>query len=190
MHGSATSKFAHAASPGMERGDGSMPVLSAAARRCSTHATALLAVLWNLSFSAALRADDYPLPPSGDVRVASGRAIQYTIHFDRNSLRNSLRVGDSLIALTSSETLLRFELPTFHLARAHRCRRSHVRGARRERRAPRRIGRRSCVPDQPPYARPDNLGHAARRGALGRLGQRDGQTRGRSRRYDSSHQKC
>jgi hypothetical protein len=78
---------------------------------------ALIAVSASLSLGAALRADDPPLPPTGEVRLESGRIAQYTIHFDRNSLRNSLRVGDSLIALTSSETLLRFELPTFRLAR-------------------------------------------------------------------------
>ncbi len=39
------------------------------------------------------------------------------LHFDRNSLRDSLRLGNGLIALTSSGSLLRFELPTVRLVR-------------------------------------------------------------------------
>ena len=36
------------------------------------------------------------------VRLASGRVVDYAIHFDRNSLDDSVRVGGGLIALTSS----------------------------------------------------------------------------------------
>ncbi|MFO0951200.1 MAG: hypothetical protein U0835_08620 [Isosphaeraceae bacterium] len=46
-----------------------------------------------------------------------GRVADYTIHFDRNSLRESVRLGDGLIALTSSGTLLRFDLPDVRLVR-------------------------------------------------------------------------
>ena len=56
-------------------------------------------------------------PPTGEARLASGRAVHYTIHFDRNSLRDSPRIGDGLIALLSSGTLLRFDLPGIHLVR-------------------------------------------------------------------------
>jgi hypothetical protein len=63
------------------------------------------------------RADDSPRTPSDEIRLASGRLINYTIHFDRNSLRASVRVGDGLIALTSSGVLLRFELPAVRLVR-------------------------------------------------------------------------
>ena len=62
-------------------------------------------------------ADEPPRPPTGEVRLGSGRVVDYTIHFDRNSLRDSLRLGDGLIALTSSGTLLRFELPAVRLVR-------------------------------------------------------------------------
>ncbi len=65
------------------------------------------------------RADEPTGPPTGKVRLAGGRVIEYTVPFDRNSLQDSLRVGDSLIALTSSGALLRFELPEVRLAREH-----------------------------------------------------------------------
>ncbi|WP_254053384.1 hypothetical protein [Singulisphaera sp. GP187] len=57
------------------------------------------------------------MPPQGEVRLASGRVVEYTIHYDRNSLRASVRLGNDLIALTNSGTLLRFELPTVRLVR-------------------------------------------------------------------------
>jgi hypothetical protein len=79
--------------------------------------SALLAVLYCLYLAAILRGDERPMPPSGEVRLGSGRVVNYTIHFDRNSLRDSLRVGDGLIALTSSGALLRFELPAVRLVR-------------------------------------------------------------------------
>jgi hypothetical protein len=83
----------------------------------STLRRALLAVFWGVSLNATLRGDEWTPPPSGEVRLASGRVVDYTIHFDRNSLRDSLRVGDALIALTSSGALLRFELPAVRLVR-------------------------------------------------------------------------
>jgi hypothetical protein len=78
---------------------------------------ALLAVLWGVFLNAILRGDEWAPPPSAEVRLASGRAVEYAIHFDRNSLRDSVRVGDGLIALTSSSVLLRFELPAIRLVR-------------------------------------------------------------------------
>src|SRR5438552_466736 len=77
----------------------------------------LLAVLCGVSLTAVLWADEPPRPPTGEVRLDSGRVVDYTIHFDRNSLRDSLRLGDGLIALTSSGTLLRFDLPAVLLVR-------------------------------------------------------------------------
>jgi hypothetical protein len=67
--------------------------------------------------TATLRGDDSPRPPVGEIRLASGRVAQYTIHFDRNSLRDSIRSGHGLIALSTSGTLLRFELPAVRLTR-------------------------------------------------------------------------
>lgn len=78
---------------------------------------ALLAVLCGLAPAAALRADEPPRPPAGQLRLESGRVVDYAIHFDRNSLRDSLHLGDGLIALTTSGSLLRFELPSLRLAR-------------------------------------------------------------------------
>ncbi|MGC8643053.1 MAG: hypothetical protein ACP5XB_24605, partial [Isosphaeraceae bacterium] len=77
-----------------------------------------LAMLSCVAFGAP-RADELSKAPSGEARLTSGRVVHYTIHFDRNSLRDSLRIGDGLIALTSSGTLLRFELPDVRLVREH-----------------------------------------------------------------------
>ncbi|HZW33075.1 MAG TPA: hypothetical protein VFF52_20330 [Isosphaeraceae bacterium] len=74
-------------------------------------------VLCGAALTAMLRADELPRPPTGEVRLEGGRVVTYTIHFDRNSLRDSLPLGDGLIALTSSGTLLRFELPAVRLVR-------------------------------------------------------------------------
>jgi hypothetical protein len=77
----------------------------------------LLAVLCSVSLTVVLWADEPPRPPTSEVRLGSGRVVDYTIHFDRNSLRDSLRLGNGLIALTSSGALLRFELPEVRLIR-------------------------------------------------------------------------
>jgi hypothetical protein len=66
---------------------------------------------------AILKADQPPKVQTLDVRLASGRAATCTIHFDRNSLQASIRVGNGLIALTTSGALLRFELPAIQLIR-------------------------------------------------------------------------
>jgi hypothetical protein len=79
--------------------------------------SALVAVLFGLFPAASLRGDERPRPPSGEVRLGNGRVVDYTIHFDRNSLRDSVRVGDGLIAVTSSGALLQFELPAVRLVR-------------------------------------------------------------------------
>ena len=79
--------------------------------------TILIAFFCGLCQGLNLRADEPPGPPSGEVRLGNGRIVDYTIHFDRNSLRNSQRLANSLIALTSSGTLLRFDQPTVRLGR-------------------------------------------------------------------------
>jgi hypothetical protein len=78
---------------------------------------ALLAALLGVFLNAILRRGEWPKPLSGEVRLESGRVVDYTIPFDKNSLRGSVRVGDGLIALTSSGVLLRFELPAVRLVR-------------------------------------------------------------------------
>jgi hypothetical protein len=77
----------------------------------------LLAALCDVASPLALRADEPPSPPTGEVRLGGSRVATYSIHFDRNSLRDSLHLGDGLIALTSSGNLLRFELPAVRLVR-------------------------------------------------------------------------
>jgi hypothetical protein len=77
----------------------------------------LLAALMGVFLNAILRGDEWTPPPFAEVRLASGRAVEYAIHFDRNSLRDSVRLGNGLIALTSSGVLLRFELPAVRLVR-------------------------------------------------------------------------
>ena len=54
---------------------------------------------------------------SAEARLTSGVVARCEYHFDRNSLRQSLRAGDSLIALTSSGNILRFALPAVRLTR-------------------------------------------------------------------------
>lgn len=75
----------------------------------------LLVVLCGGFSGPILRAAEPPMPPTGEVRLGSGRVVDYTIHFDRNSLRDSVRLGDKLIALTTSGALLGFELPGVRL---------------------------------------------------------------------------
>jgi hypothetical protein len=75
------------------------------------------AVLVGALLTAAACGDEAPGPPAGEVRLESGRVVGYTIHFDRNALRDSLRLNDGLISLTSSGALLRFDLPAVRLVR-------------------------------------------------------------------------
>ncbi len=77
----------------------------------------ILAILCGVFPTTSYAADEPPKPPTGEVRLESGRVVDYTVHFDRNSLQDSLRVGDGLIALTTSGALLRFELPEVRLVR-------------------------------------------------------------------------
>ena len=77
----------------------------------------LLAGLCVVLQKSVLRADEPSRPPTGEVRLGSGRVVDYTIHFDRNSLRDSVRLGQRLIAVTSSVALVGFELPAVRLVR-------------------------------------------------------------------------
>ncbi|WP_165221769.1 hypothetical protein [Aquisphaera insulae] len=70
-----------------------------------------LAIVLGMALVSASLGDEPPGPATGEVRLASGRAASYAIHFDRNSIRASVRSGDHLIAATSSGALLRFDLP-------------------------------------------------------------------------------
>ena len=64
---------------------------------------------------APLRGDDVSESSSGAVRLPSSVLARYEYHFDRNSLRDSRRQGDALIALSASGNLLRFDLNTRRL---------------------------------------------------------------------------
>ncbi|MGO9922345.1 MAG: hypothetical protein ACLQIB_47565 [Isosphaeraceae bacterium] len=77
----------------------------------------LAAVLCGAASTANLGADEPPRPPTGEVRLAGGRVVDYTIHFDRNSLQDSVRLGNRLVGLTSSGAFLRFDLPAVLLVR-------------------------------------------------------------------------
>ena len=77
----------------------------------------VLTILCGVAIPKGVSAEEPPKPSSGEVRLANGRAVEYTIHYDRNSLRDSVRLGNNLIAVTTSGALLRFELPAVHLVR-------------------------------------------------------------------------
>ena len=76
-----------------------------------------LTLLCAASLAPFSHADEPPLPQARQVRLESGRVVEYTIPFDRNALQASERTGNGLIALTSSGVLLRFELPDVRLVR-------------------------------------------------------------------------
>jgi len=74
-----------------------------------TFARASLAVLTLLVGQTAAE------PIRGSVTLQDGRRLQYAYHFDRNALRDCVRVGDSLLALTESGELLRFDIGSLAL---------------------------------------------------------------------------
>jgi hypothetical protein len=76
---------------------------------------AVLVGVGPLTWGAA--ADEVPQPPAGEIRLGSGRVVAYTVHFDRNSLRGSIHLGDRLIGLTTSGALVCFELPAVRWVR-------------------------------------------------------------------------
>ena len=63
-----------------------------------------LVVLCGVAVPEGLRAEEPQKAPAGEVRLANGRAVEYTIHYDRNSLRDSVRLGNNLIGVTTSVT--------------------------------------------------------------------------------------
>jgi hypothetical protein len=79
----------------------------------------LIALFCIASILPVTRADEPPLPHARPIQLESGRVIEYTIPFDRNSLQASVRLGKDLIALTSSGVLLRFQLPDVRLVQEH-----------------------------------------------------------------------
>ena len=58
--------------------------------------------------------------PEGSVALASGPTVGWSVHHDRNALRDSRLVGDSLVAIARAGTLLRFDAETLELT-AERC---------------------------------------------------------------------
>ena len=70
--------------------------------------------LWE---TPALAGDGVGEPPRREARLDNGRRLEYSILFDRNSLTDSVRVGEGLIALTTAGALLRFDLPAVRLSR-------------------------------------------------------------------------
>lgn len=79
-------------------------------RRRSAGSIALAASL--LTAIATARADEGSTSAVGEVRLPSGHLASYEYHFNRNALRDSLPVGDALIALTGAGNLLRFDAAT------------------------------------------------------------------------------
>ncbi len=76
-----------------------------------------IALALGLWATPAFAADEGRQPPRREARLASGRRLESSILFDRNSLEGSLRVGDGPIALATAGALLRFELPAVRLTR-------------------------------------------------------------------------
>ena len=76
-----------------------------------------------VSLFSTSRADEPGIGSPRKIRLESGRVVEFAIPFDRNALRESVRVGNSLIALTASGALLRFRLTSGPAgSRAHRYR--------------------------------------------------------------------
>ena len=59
-------------------------------RRQKSQALVLVMIL-TVSSTAILRGDEVAKAATGEVRLGSGRVAGYTIHLDRNSLRDSLQ---------------------------------------------------------------------------------------------------
>lgn len=69
----------------------------------------MLAVVGAMTMAGDLRAEEPVGPLTGEVRLESGRVVQYAIHHDRNSIHGSVTAGDRLIALTASGGLILFD---------------------------------------------------------------------------------
>ena len=73
------------------------------------------ACLLAFAAAAACLAGGWSDAPEREVTLPSGRKLAYAYHFNRNDVRHSWRVGDSIVALTGSGNLLRFEMPGYKL---------------------------------------------------------------------------
>ena len=83
-----------------------------------TASLAGLAILAALSLPArSIASNQSSSGASGSFRLASGLTAQYDYHFDRNAVRDCRRSGGSLIALSDSGNLLRFDLAALRLTR-------------------------------------------------------------------------
>ena len=74
-------------------------------------ACALTGLVWLLGLTARASGADPEVPPPvrSEFSLKSGETLRSTYHFDHNALKDCLRAGDSLIALTDSGNLLRFD---------------------------------------------------------------------------------
>jgi hypothetical protein len=73
----------------------------------------LAAALWLISLASTLAlAADGPGASVGQIKLTSGLTARFEYHFDRNAIRESRRIGNSLVALTRSGNLVRFDLTT------------------------------------------------------------------------------
>ncbi len=76
-------------------------------------------ILWALLLAhvEGLRADEGSVAASASLRQPAGATTRYEYHFNRNSLRDSQRAGNALVAVTNSGNLLRFDFETRKLTR-------------------------------------------------------------------------
>jgi|WetSurMetagenome_2_1015567.scaffolds.fasta_scaffold27836_3 hypothetical protein len=74
---------------------------------------AILAISMSIVHSGA--AETAPYLIEGIVKSLAGEQIRYSYHFDHNALKDAVRIGGALIALTESGNLLRFDEGTFSL---------------------------------------------------------------------------
>ena len=69
----------------------------------------------SLALSMPARGEQ-PKPPAGEVRLGSGRVVDYRVDYNRNSIQHSLLVDGGFIASTPSGALMKFESPSMRLA--------------------------------------------------------------------------
>ncbi len=74
-----------------------------------------LVVLLSLTSLASLQAAEGASAPSGSVRVSLAITAFYEYHFNRNAIQDSQLAGSTLIALTDTGNLLRFDVPSLKL---------------------------------------------------------------------------
>lgn len=71
-----------------------------------------------LAAAAPLRAEHagvWSSKSADEVVLPTGLKVAYSYHFNRNAIKTHHRVGNSVVALTRSGNLLRFELPSWEL---------------------------------------------------------------------------